>query len=327
MDTLAAAGGGVDRGAHLAIRLRLAGLYAWGVSHSPAHAPRLGPAARETLDRAGRQEAADDLMAAREIRAVLSAIAGLRPVVFKGRALALSVWPRPAFRPAGDLDLLIEPEGIDHAIRSLEALGYRPVADERHSRLRVPRASIQLVPRNGARLVIDLHSRLFRSVGRRLDMGALLARCRPATLEEQPIRKMDEADRLLVVLVHMAKHGFVRMKWLLDLHALALRADGAVWREAAARASCGGVGRSLFSAMTVAASLPGVSPDTQAMAQVRPPYLIRRSLEALVTRADALREDNPPLWKRYAFELLYEPSLGARLRMAAGLLARRARFQ
>ncbi len=316
----------LDRGAELAAHRRLGGLFAWGLSALGIGPDRLKTAARESLHRAARQEVADDLIAAREIGDILAILdgQGLRPVVLKGRSLAISVWPRPAFRPAGDLDLFIEEESFNSAVEALVAAGYRTTPDERPSRFRVRPAGVQLIPAEGRVVVVDLHSRLFRTVGRRLDTRAMLARSRPMLLDGHPVRDLDAADRLLFLLVHAAKHAVRRLKWLLDLHAVALRADARLWREAATRVGAGGVGRPFFAAASLATSLPGVTVDVEALESLRPPLWIRKPLKALINEAGAIRENDPALWERYALELLFEPSMRARARMAAGLLVRLA---
>lgn len=50
---------------------------------------------------------------------------GVRTLVIRGPALAWSVYSDPAMRPGCDLDLLVLPEQVVHARRTLEALGYR----------------------------------------------------------------------------------------------------------------------------------------------------------------------------------------------------------
>ncbi len=316
----------LDRGAELAARLRLGGLFAWGLSALAIDSERLKAGVRESLHRAARQEAADDLIAGREVGDILAILdtRGLRPVVLKGRSLAIAVWPRPAFRPAGDFDLLIEENSFDSAVEALVAAGYRTTPGERPSRFRVRPAGVQLIPAEGRMVVVDLHSRLFRTVGRRLDTRAMLTRSHPMLLDGHVVRDLDAADRLLFLLVHAAKHAVRRLKWLLDLHAVALRADARLWREAARRAEAGGVGRPFFAAASLVGSLPGVNVDPEALELIRPPVWIRKPLKAMITVAGAIRENDAALWERYALELLFEPSMKARTRMAAGLLVRLA---
>jgi hypothetical protein len=53
---------------------------------------------------------------------------GVRMLVLRGPALAFSLYPDPAMRPSGDLDLLVIPEQVVQARTILESLGYRCLA-------------------------------------------------------------------------------------------------------------------------------------------------------------------------------------------------------
>ena len=53
---------------------------------------------------------------------------GFRALVLRGPALAFSLYPDPAMRPSGDLDLLVMPEQVVQARGVLESLGYRCLA-------------------------------------------------------------------------------------------------------------------------------------------------------------------------------------------------------
>ncbi len=317
----------LDRGAEFAAGRGLGGLFAWGLSAGEADTAQLSEAARDILRRAARREAGDDMVVARVMADVLATLGrrGVHPVVLKGRPLAAAVWPQPAFRPAGDLDLLVEEESFDFAIETLAQAGYRRAHVERPSRFRAGPASLELVAAGGGPVVVDLHSRLFRSVGRGLDPRGVLERSRPCVLEGHPARELDEVDRLVFLLLHAAKHGARRLKWLLDLYAVALRADHECWRRAVRRAAACGAGRPFFAAASLVAALPGVSVDAGLLESVRPPLLIRRPLGALITRAGAIQEKPLSRWEVYALELLLEESLAARARMAGGVLVRLAR--
>ena len=52
----------------------------------------------------------------------------VRALVLRGPALAFSLYPDPAMRPSGDLDLLVMPEQVIQARGILESLGYRCLA-------------------------------------------------------------------------------------------------------------------------------------------------------------------------------------------------------
>ncbi|HZU82390.1 MAG TPA: nucleotidyltransferase family protein [Polyangiaceae bacterium] len=322
LELLAPPGGDLDGAAAIAIARRLAGLFLDGADRA-GRRPSLAPATLERLRAAARREAADDLAIARETDEVLSLLESLSPLIFKGRALAFEAWPRPELRPPGDLDLLAEPGAVAEAASRLRARGYRPAPREPPLPLRRPDTGTTLLPPPGRRLVVDLHERPFRSVGHRIDPARLLARARPALVGGRAVRALDEADRLLLVAVHAAKHGGRELKWLLDLHALARRATEATWSRLARRARATGTARPLWAALVLLDGLPGVALDGILRA-LRPPPPWPRLLRSLIARELAVA--GAPLGRAqgYALEVALEPSLPSRARMAAGLLARLA---
>jgi hypothetical protein len=66
----------------------------------------------------------------RQLREIIEAFKqdGVQVLVLRGPALAFSLYPDPAMRPSGDLDLLVLPEQVVRARGILEGLGYRCLA-------------------------------------------------------------------------------------------------------------------------------------------------------------------------------------------------------
>ncbi|MER3458636.1 MAG: hypothetical protein C4309_08450, partial [Chloroflexota bacterium] len=52
--------------------------------------------------------------------------ASIPAIVLKGPALALTIYPDPALRVIGDLDLLVRREQVEQAMAALHSLGYGP---------------------------------------------------------------------------------------------------------------------------------------------------------------------------------------------------------
>lgn len=315
----------VERGAAVAIPRRLAGLFLYGLSALDfAGLAERATVVGDALRRAALREAAENAAASEEIAAVLNLMRSraIVPAVLKGRPLALAVWPQPAFRPPGDLDLLVELEALPAAVDELLARGYRPVPREPPGRFRPLSSGAMLAPPEGGLVTVDLHTCLFRSVGHRIDTTLVLARSRPASLEGHPVRELDKADRLLFLLVHAAKHGASRIKWLLDLYAVALRTDAPTWGLVEERAAATRTKRALFASARLLAELPGVVIEPSMLEASRPAFHIRRSLTSLITCDRAVREVPPTRKELYALEFLLEESVLARARMACGVLER-----
>src|SRR5207237_1426457 len=82
--------------------------------------------------------------AERESASILAALAPLRPAVLKGVALSAR-WPEPRMRPAGDLDLLVEPAALSTAVTTLCDRGFRVAAQASGGRLRPAPTGVELM--------------------------------------------------------------------------------------------------------------------------------------------------------------------------------------
>lgn len=320
VDLLSGSSRDLARGAETACRRRLAGLFLHGLATRGNPDERLAGAVVDALRGASRAEAFDDAVSAGQIAEILGLLAtrGLEPVVLKGRLLALQVWPCAAHRPPGDLDLLLESEAVTEAIDALVAAGYQPIPVAPHPEI----SGVTLHHPDGRHTTVDLHWRPFRSVGRGIDPDRLLRRARPAVLGGCDVRSLDDADRLLYLMVHAAKHGFRRLTWLLDLHAVALRAGAGIWREAARRAIASRATRPFHASAVIVASLPAVRVEPAILLSVEPWWPARKALAPFVNLEGAVGESGKTRWDGYAFEVLLEESVPARLGRGMYMLRR-----
>ena len=99
------------------------------------------------------------------LRAIVTVLndSGIRPTLYKGAALAHTLYPTPACRPMGDLDLWVGAEEMAVAQTRLEALGYYPnTRDERPLRLQQQQeGEIQLVNQERSKGTVELHWGVF----------------------------------------------------------------------------------------------------------------------------------------------------------------------
>ncbi|MCX7670194.1 MAG: nucleotidyltransferase family protein, partial [Anaerolineae bacterium] len=126
---------------------------------------RLASPVQAILRRAYLRAVADAEWHGRELVAVLDALAaqGITPVLFKGAILSHAVYPTPACRPMGDLDLWVTADEMPRAQAALEALGYsqrtkatRPLA------LQAQRdGEMQMIGRGLGRGLVELHWGVF----------------------------------------------------------------------------------------------------------------------------------------------------------------------
>lgn len=147
---------------------------------------------------------------------------GLTPLAFKGVTLARQYYGDPAARPAGDVDLLLEPEAVAEADLILRRAGYVRVEPREELTPRRAKAYRRLRHHYSYRapngVLIELHWR-----------PDLLNRLAPVAIEElrsgsrtvdlggRRIAVLNPIDLLILLVVHGAGHGWDRLSWLLDL--------------------------------------------------------------------------------------------------------------
>ena len=97
----------------------------------------------------------------RELKRVIDAlaVAGVRPLVIKGAALARTHYPDPALRPSGDADILVRQEDVAISHDALERAGYRHL-NETAGALVTYQHHFIAAERRDISLMVDLHWRL-----------------------------------------------------------------------------------------------------------------------------------------------------------------------
>jgi len=169
---------------------------------------------------------------------------GIRLIVMKGVALSIRLYGNPFIREAFDLDLLIDPGEETRFHEILRAQGCRVTA----SRPRLtPRQTAILRRYHHDRgflhlpsgMKIESHHKL--SSNRHLigtDFEALWSARETVPLTGSSVTVMGEEDLVHYLIVHAARHGWERWKWVADLIVLGRKADAArlsLWRQRAVR--------------------------------------------------------------------------------------------
>jgi len=199
------------------------------------------PAVREGLAGAAHAAAARELLAAREIARVLAALAkqNIRPLLFKGTALAYGIYPHPALRPRNDTDLLVRAADVPAARVALDALGYT-AAVQCDGELLFRQFEVHRADALGVEHVLDLHwaistQSLFADV---LTYAELWPRAAPLPALGPHAAGLGLVDALLLALIHPVMHhqNDVRLLWVYDAHLLAGRLDRAAWDTLVERA-------------------------------------------------------------------------------------------
>jgi hypothetical protein len=185
--------------------------------------------------------------------------AGLAAVALKGPLLAERLYPEPAMRATGDVDLLVAEQDLETATRVLAGLGYVTAEGPGEERFRHEHHHVHLGhPRS---IPLELHFHAYRGFGRTLRSEPLIARRRDASRDGLPLRAigvLEPADELAYLAVHAAAHRFVRLGWLYDV-ALLLPTMTAAERDlAATRAASWGFARILAFTAALLRELLGV---------------------------------------------------------------------
>ncbi len=199
--------------------------------------PQLRNAPPELLDElaaAGRSLAASSLLLEAECRRVLATLPAQKPVLLlKGSALAYWLYPQPFLRECSDIDLLLPSRSdVEQAAELLGGVGYvmhhRP-DDLAHELL------CRREPGNGMRVDLDMHWRLVNA-----PMFADVFGFDELHAASIPLSRLGPTARGLYpvhALAHAALHRAInlytgigdRLKWLYDLHLLAVRFDATEW--------------------------------------------------------------------------------------------------
>ncbi len=265
----------------------------------------------------------------RELAEVLDILArrGITPIVFKGAALAFTVYPDPACRPMGDLDLWLSDDEMPHAQAALEAAGYRQhVKDARPLALQAQRAGeIQLVGRQAGRGLVELHWGIFAGEWLRraaaVDSAGPRERAIPVTLAGQAARTLAPEDAIIQLAVHLAVNhqmAYPGVRGLLDV-ALVAAHNPVDWDAVVHRARAWRVAVATWLVLSLTAELFGLA-DVRAAGCRLQPSAVRSRLLARFTGPGAILRGQDITHSRW--RLVYQLMLVDRPQDAARLVWR-----
>jgi hypothetical protein len=257
---------------------------------------------------------------AQELTAVLRVLAGsgLTPVVFKGGLLAFSVYPDPACRLMGDLDLWLSAAEMPQAQAALEAAGYRlsTKPDRPPALMELDNGEVSLIGPDYTTGLVELHYGVFPGEWLRraacVAQAEVRARCQPVVLADSPTWTLAPADHLLQIALHVAINHQISMaalRSLLDITLLARHParDGQPleWAVIVQRARAWRVATATWLVLSLAVELCGLTEAAAAVQQLAPGRL-RQKLIGRLANAESLvnaRELRNSHW-RYVYLLL-----------------------
>ena len=181
------------------------------------------------------------------LKQVLELLAGMgiQPVLFKGTALAYSLYPGPALRSRGDTDLIVSLEDRVRVAEALEGLGFMREAGVSGDFISY-QASFTLTEANGSSHSLDLHWRINNSrlLARLFSYEELRSRAQALPELSPHAFAASRVDALLLACMHRSGHkrspyyvdGVAhysgdRLIWVYDIHLLARRLTRDEWHE------------------------------------------------------------------------------------------------
>ena len=194
-----------------------------GLAHAALARVQARPAEDLAL-RAG-EIARQDLIQAAESARLQTAFdaAAIPSLLLKGSTLEILAYGRLGLKSAWDIDVLVAPADASRARRTLQAAGYRLTSpagltdDAFDQWTSLSKECVFVSDSTG--LVAELHWRL-------VDGDLLTGVCAaspPQTVDVAPgvgLRTLATDDLVAYLMTHGASHGWSRLKWLADLHAL-----------------------------------------------------------------------------------------------------------
>lgn len=234
--------------------------------------------------------------------------AGIEFIPFKGPALAWSLYESPALRTMSDLDLLVRPAQLPHALDLLVSSGYRPSANADLSFFRGNHELALSSPATG--LTIDLHWALAPPwLLHALDPEPFWTRLVCVPVAGGLVRTFAPADLLIFLCVHGAKHSWYPLAWLADLVRLIDRSRFD-WDAIAARARSSHSSRILLASLLLAVDVLGASVPSgivaDARANPRASAIASRSHDRLLAASPAPPTPRALLYGQ--FDLLERPA-------------------
>lgn len=306
-----------DGFAALVTRHRVGGLVLHGLARTPGLVPP--PDLQAELARTETRNAHMLLGAVRTAHRITSACAGqgIACAVLKGFPLAQRYYAVPSARSMIDLDLLVAPERIEDADAIALAAGFARYTPA-HAPSAVQRASLEVLhnaaafinPATGMQL--DLHWRTTQFSGLLPEIDrtwqASVVSDDGAGLAVPVLRP---AVHFVYVMVHGAKHGWARLKWLVDLDRMLAGLTPSELAEASGLIERGGLERLAASSLALAHDLLG-SPVPAPLAAL----LQTEASDALQHGARQMIVGEPPIHTKRLRDL---PGILGRLRYTLGL--------
>jgi hypothetical protein len=237
----------------------------------------------------------------------------IQTVVFKGAALAHSVYPDPACRTMGDIDLWMADADIERARQALCERGYESYRkpDRPPALMALFQGEIGLQHRDAEYGLVELHWGVFPGEWLRrvaaIDVDAVRRRVALTRLAGETAHILAPEDAIIQSALHTAINHQMSMSSLRALVDIALLARHYPidWSALVQRARAWRVATPVWLVLSLAVDLAGLAEAAEAAQQLQPSALRRRLIGRLANAGSLvmMRDLSASRW-RYVFLLL-----------------------
>lgn len=196
-------------------------------------------------------------------------LADLSAVLFKGSALAYSLYPKPWLRPRSDSDILVKPSDRPHVDSILRQLGYQKLFAIQGKYVSYQSTYGKALV-GGSTINIDLHWQINNrqmfsntfSVNQLIENGQQLSHFGNMPLRSK-ISIPSAVDSLLIASVHRLGHhaNEERLAWLYDIHLLAQQMSNEQWQRLCQQATSKRISAITLDALTTCQQLLATNID------------------------------------------------------------------
>ncbi|WP_424767793.1 nucleotidyltransferase domain-containing protein [Paenibacillus sp. sgz302251] len=237
----------------------------------------------------------------------------IRSLCLKGPVLASLLYGDLSLRTSSDLDLLIPIEDLQKGERLLESIGYSKdnyiqtiLGDWKWRHHHVTYFHPEL------KYKIELHWRLHPGPTKEPAFDELWERKQKSSQHSSPIYFLGNEDLFLFLVCHGARHGWSRLRWLIDIDRMTKQ--DVDWRQCANRVHASGFTNVVGQALILTSKLLGTSLPTPVTRFTRGHRSLKLAEEALFYLKEMINLHNEPLpqrvsryHKQYLFSLKSAP--------------------
>ncbi len=223
-------------------------------------------------------------------------------VVLKGPALADTVYPDPALRAYGDIDVLIHETDLPETSAILRERGYVEEHEEHQPhRIHQCHGIFQrkfLHPESGH--CVEVHCDHLQIGLEPVSMDEIWNDASEHSFGRAKARLLEQHDLFVQLCVHLNRHGFERLAWFKDLD-LMVRAGKLDWEMVVSKARRQGCLDTVSYALYLLQRTLGTPLSPQALAIVQSQGLVSRAFHRMVWKPGAivaLAEQRQHRWRR-----------------------------